>query len=354
MSFFPLEDLPNEILLKILSLLDIKGVLQCGQSSKRLREISNDKLLWLKLNLNERKVPYGFIKKAAENGCEYLNLHKGCVHGGGEKSEVPWRMKYLALFYTDNCTKVLQNCCSLEKLAVDGLKLTPWYIEQICRNSETLRILSLGPVTMGLRNPKELVEKLFSSMSKCHQLTEVNFYSGPYDPLDFRTLVENLTPNILKLNLPCHNVKDEHISTLVQRCKKIKELNLENTSITNDSVKSIVESLNSLEKLDVSCTKIKFTALLQLKSVPTLKILRCFPHYVYQNQTYKDKIKKLVLLLPDISINKPEDSFQIASPKKRVNGSIDHDWFWEIRAKDQDLFPFPEDFSWRYCTKYDK
>ena len=97
LSFFPFEDLPDEILLKILSLLDIKGVLQCGQSSKRLREISNDKLLWLKLNLNERKVPYGFIEKAVQNGTEYLNLHKGCVHGGGEKSEVPWRLKYLAI-----------------------------------------------------------------------------------------------------------------------------------------------------------------------------------------------------------------------------------------------------------------
>ena len=347
MSFFPLEDLPNEILLKILSLLDIKGVLQCGQSSKRLREISNDKLLWLKLNLTERKVPYGFIEKAMQNGCEYLNLHKGCVDGGGEKSEVPWRMKYLALFYTDNCTKVLQNCCSLEKLAVDGLKLTPWYIEQICRNSETLQILSLN---MGLSNPKELVQKLFSSMSKFHQLTEVNFYFGYHTMnMDFRNLVENLTPNILKLNLRNNNVKDEHISTLVQRCKKITDLNLRNTSITNDSVKSIVESLNSLEKLDVSCTKIKFTALLQLKSVPTLKILRCFPHYVYQNQTYKDKLKKLVLQLPDISINKPEDSFQIASPKKIVNESIDHDWFWEIRAKDQDLFPFLP-FSWSHYS----
>jgi len=41
LSFFPLEDLLDEILLKILSLLDIKGVLQCGQSSKRLKEFSH-------------------------------------------------------------------------------------------------------------------------------------------------------------------------------------------------------------------------------------------------------------------------------------------------------------------------
>ena len=82
LSLFPLKDLPDEILLKIRSLLDIKGVLQCGQSSKRLREISNDKSLWLKLNLNGRKVPYGFIEKAVQNGCKYLNLAYSCVNGG--------------------------------------------------------------------------------------------------------------------------------------------------------------------------------------------------------------------------------------------------------------------------------
>ena len=43
---FHLEGLPNEILLKIFSLLDIRGVLQCGQVSNRLRAISNDKSLW--------------------------------------------------------------------------------------------------------------------------------------------------------------------------------------------------------------------------------------------------------------------------------------------------------------------
>ena len=49
MSFFHLEGLPDEILLEIFSLLDIRGVLQCGQVSNRLRAISNDKLLWQKV-----------------------------------------------------------------------------------------------------------------------------------------------------------------------------------------------------------------------------------------------------------------------------------------------------------------
>ena len=91
LSFFHLEGLPDEILLKIFSLLDIKGVLRCGQVSKRLRDISNDKSLWLKLNLTGREVPFDFIAKAVENGCEYLKLKLNWVTGS-KKSEVPWKL----------------------------------------------------------------------------------------------------------------------------------------------------------------------------------------------------------------------------------------------------------------------
>ena len=93
LSFFHFEGLPDEILLKIFSLLDIKGVLRCGQVSNRLRDISNDQSLWLKLNLSEREVPFDFIAKAVENGCEYLNLHSSWVTGV-RKLEMPWKLKY--------------------------------------------------------------------------------------------------------------------------------------------------------------------------------------------------------------------------------------------------------------------
>ena len=115
LSFFYFEDLPDEILLNIFSFLDIKGVLQCGQVSKRLRAISNDKSLWFRLNLFRSEVPYDFIEKAVKNGCEYLNIGCGSVNGG-KKSEVPWKFKYLELYQsgTDWVLEVpegiLQNC----------------------------------------------------------------------------------------------------------------------------------------------------------------------------------------------------------------------------------------------------
>ena len=357
LSFFHFEGLPDEILLKIFSLLDIKGVLQCGQVSKRLRDISNDQSLWLKLNLTGREVPFDFIAKAVENGCEYLDLGSSWVKGG-KKSELPWKLKYLEISKYDYCEYkewvrdglggVLQNCHFLQKLAVDDLILNSNEIEHICQNGDTLRILSLDTCNINGNHRTELIKKLLSS---CPNLTELNLQDsagdGPQgiignnnllDP-HVCALVNNLPPNILKLNLSYQLcVHDKHVKTLVRRCNKITELNLSFTEITNDSLESIIKHLNSLEKLDVHYTNIDFSMLLQLKSIQTLKILFCLGQKTEEDI---EKIRNLKLRLPHISINGRinEEYLNIACPKKCLNDSIDRDWLWEIRTKKQDLFP---------------
>jgi hypothetical protein len=346
LSFFHFEGLADEIILKIFSLLDIKGVLQCGQVSMRLRNISNDQCLWSKLNLSEEQmIPYDFIEKAVQNGCEYLNLSYSFVHGV-KKAEVPWKLKYLEMSQSAGLLevpeRVLQNCHFLQKLAVDYLILDSCEIEQICQNGETLRILSLKGCTIDFEHRTELIKKLFT---KCSQLTELNMYRGfgsfpriaNNSLLDTHicSLVDNLTPNILKLNFASQlGIQDEHVNRLVRRCNNITELDLSRTSITNDSIESIVKNLNSLEKLNLKSTKIDFSTILQLKSIPTLKILNYYQSYGDRNG---EKIKNLKLQLPNITIN--EEHLHIACSTNEVNGSIDLNWIWEIGAKQQDLFP---------------
>ena len=131
-------------------------------------------------------------------------------------------------------------------------------------------------------------------------------------------------------------LEDKHVKTLVQKCNKITELALSFTQITNKSMESIVKNLCSLEKLDVYYTKIDYPTLLQLKSIPTLKVLNCFGR---QKKKDAEKIKNLKLQLPHIRINEEEEYLDIASSSKEVNGEVDQDWFWEVRSKQQDLFP---------------
>ena len=126
---------------------------------------------------------------------------------------------------------MLQNCHFLQKLAVENLTLNPCDIEQICQNGETLQILDLDGCTIDFEHRTELIQKLFT---KCSQLTELNIYKGfgssPRIANNFLldahicSLVDNLTPNILKLNLATQPwLRDKHVNTLVGRCNKITE-----------------------------------------------------------------------------------------------------------------------------------
>ena len=228
---------------------------------------------------------------------------------------------------------LLKNCHSLQKLAMENLGLESEDTNHIGKNGQTLKVLDLSGVCPcgGFQNPTEAIKNLFKS---CVELIELNFSNtwfnqGFYESEIFTALVYNLTPKIMKVDFSSNHtvLKDRHVMTLVERCQKITELNLSFTSITNDCVDSIATHLNSsLEKLDVSHTKIDSTALLELKSVGTLKVLRCSVKNI-------EKERHLRKNLPQVIINKDEYLSSIATS---TSDTVDYEnGFWEIKAKAQ-------------------
>ena len=91
LSILQLEDLPNEILMKIFKNLDVKDLLRCGQMSKRIRAISMDESLWEKINLLFKKVPIGFLGLVLRNGCKYLSLFGAKLIGEIEDFTQFWK-----------------------------------------------------------------------------------------------------------------------------------------------------------------------------------------------------------------------------------------------------------------------
>ena len=78
MSFL---DLPNEIILKVLSYTEITDVLRCGQVSKRLRTISNDKSLFQIVNLSGKYVKTDFLVTVLNKGCRSLSISNCSIWG---------------------------------------------------------------------------------------------------------------------------------------------------------------------------------------------------------------------------------------------------------------------------------
>jgi hypothetical protein len=343
LSSYQLDDLPDEVILKILDFSDLKERLLCGQVSKRLRAIANDKSLWLNLNLYERKVPYEFIKKAAGNGCQYLSL-VGCdIIGSTGKSESSFNLKYLNIYGgVQGVQKLVQNCSSLQKLSVAWLTLDLDDFQYICQSGQKLQVLDLEECFFDIHNLTESLEALFTN---CPHLTELSLSDSDLLDPHIQALVDNLTPTILKVNLGhCVNLKNKHVKKLVKRCNNITHLDLNHTAITNDSFRSIIEQLKaSLEDLNVYLTDVDFATLFELKSMPVLNTLICS----YLRLTADDvgdfiieQIENLKQQLPHIHINE-ERHFIIASPFKKMNEErlvFCNQWIWEVRAKEQNLF----------------
>jgi len=195
--------------------------------------------------------------------------------------------------------------------------------------SKSPNIASFGHELFKIDHRKET--KLLQDLcTNCAHLTELNIKGTPFKNGTIQAIVENLTPTILKVSLADQgNLKDEHVKKLVKRCNKITHLDLIFSGITNDSLQSIVQHLNtSLEELDVNGTIVDFDALLQLKSVATLKSLHSLLDV--------ENIKILKIQLPHVRI--PDEFLNIAWPNKMVNDFWDFDWIWISEQSDKPCF----------------
>ena len=149
-----LENLPNEILLKIFDYMKIKDLLRCGQVSRRIRIIAYDQSLWQKVNLHPKEiVPTGLLELILENNCEYLSTY-GKIVGKlnlNKASQLKCLIASNLIGYSDHHTNhevldiLLNSCHTLEKLSLNSVTLNERMIASICiQNGKTLRVLRLN------------------------------------------------------------------------------------------------------------------------------------------------------------------------------------------------------------------
>ena len=81
-----IEDLPDEIILKVLGSLDIQSLIFCGQVSKRIRTITRDESLWEIKIICDKNIQTEFLEFILDNGCKYLIM---CPLSNNEKNCQP-------------------------------------------------------------------------------------------------------------------------------------------------------------------------------------------------------------------------------------------------------------------------
>ena len=333
---FELDNLPDEIILKVMSYLESREVLRCGQVSKRIRAISRDELLWQKINFaNNTPVGYkekrptsytsDFLEMILSNGCKYLNLH-GTKISGVLKLKNPSQLRYLDLSGTRSSQRILKgildSCYSLEKLSLSHCYLNRNYINSVChQNGQTLKVLDL-------QGCKGLIPEFIQDIVKfCVELREFNFAKTSMKEESFNFIMNNITTKIEKIRLGFLTfVKDKHIKTLVTRCNKISALSLSAgyDTLTKDTFTNIIENLHdTLEELDICCHEateefVKEDNYLELSKLQKLKRFHCY--------ITPARVETLKLHLPNLDIDNAHGQIIARNWPQQLG-------IWEIQEK---------------------
>ena len=312
------QDLPDELVLKILSYSKTKDLISCGQVSKRIRRISHDSILWVTANLKNKIVKTELLEMILRKGCKILNLRNSMILGN-LSSNIKSQLRILKFSRPQfnihcecdgdcNCApdcnektgvleELLFSCCSLQHLVMEGVLLTPKMAKSICKNGKTLQILNLNFSDLDEPILKEIIPS-------CQELKEVDLAYGNYADLEF--LAKNITPNVEKLHLSSISqdlypvIDDYCFEILLRRCNKIKVLSLEATYMTDYSLSNIKQCLNrTLEELSLGpCDEISYRGFLLLKFMPRLKTLNVY----YSDKDHDREIRNLRKLLPHLII----------------------------------------------------
>ena len=258
-------EFPIEILLKILSCLEIVELIKFSRTSKRIRIICFDNSLWQNINLSKKRVPTEFLQKVIAYGCKYINLNEAKITGTLQLDNES-QLENLDL---SGCTaenqsvfeELLKSCHYLQKLTLTQKVKLEVMSQLTSQNGKTLQVLNCwqGIQCSSGWNPHLLELSTIECIIKnCTELKELTFWSGMNrdktngnrwyycgicdDGIDY--LVNNIPPEIEKFDFGNSAFGEEQINILVTRCTKLKELGLLiKTNVKNDILTHIIDTI---------------------------------------------------------------------------------------------------------------
>ena len=228
-NYSQLENLPNEILLRIFDYLNpkIKELLLFGQVSRRIRSIAHDQSLWQNMNLFPRRiVPVGLLQLILENGCKRINTSSQIV--GTLTLNQESQLEFLNIDLSANIdprvlTALLASCHSLKQLRLSNVILNPDMISSIChQNGRTLKVLRLAHCNT---TTTEWIQPIIDN---CVELSVLDLIDTKLSEESIEYMANNLTPTISKLWLTS-GIKSrdkcmQMINILEKRCNNLNEL----------------------------------------------------------------------------------------------------------------------------------
>ena len=275
MATFRLEDLPDELIVKVFSFLEIRDLICLGQLSIRIRAISHDEQFWQKINLyhdigRERPQKPHSSLDSPDRPQAFLTEE---VLGGLGPEVLPLSLSKSGAAIVPGAPPSLPELTRIEKIPARFLKIA---INNGCK------YLSLCPnqvdgnlgldqasslIYLKVQQPKTLpnfpnftkfsvLEELLSS---CHSLKKLSMNSVTLHFDEVYTICNQNGRTLQTLNLNgCQivgswEVELKLVQTIVRSCTNLKEVNFDSTNLSEEAIQYLVENITpSIELLSLN------------------------------------------------------------------------------------------------------
>ena len=315
-----IEALPDEILVKIFSLISIKDLCKVSQVSHRMRNISQENCLWREIKIWAQVVPEKFMQKMIKFEVQYLTLECCSIAPLPVEllEENNMNLKYLNISKCLGDDEFLANLVasskSLEYINFGETRGSLVYkcIQNIPLQNSITTIDFTGMSKLVAENGPGWNKLTFASIKilidNCQELTNVSFSNTILSTDSISYICKKLTNKALKINFSGEKVKDEDIEDLAKNCKKLEYLNLTDTWVTLGAVQEIFRTWSKtlvdlslpeeigiilgLHEKETIGHDLKIFAF-KIQSMPNLQYLHIGDPYGSIKISYREKCKRI-------------------------------------------------------------
>lgn len=199
----PFQFVSDEILLHIFSYLPKKALTRIALVNDRFNRVQQDETLWVRMDLGNKPLKRGAISKLLCRGLVILRLAQAKIQSPifepdfnpvGFVSKLQYLDLSMASIDTESLTQLLHACGNLKKLSVEFVPLNMSVCHEIGLNMglEVLNMAMCEGITKSA---------LAYILQMCPNLTALNIAWINLSCDGCSTLAENLTPNIVRLNM---------------------------------------------------------------------------------------------------------------------------------------------------------
>ena len=221
-----LQNLPNEILLKIFEFIKpkIKELISLSHVCRRLRLVAHDQSFWENINLFPKSQSAGLIQMIIEKGCKRMMACSQIV--GTLTINEESQLEFFSTWHTNNriLNELLKSCHQLKHLDLNSVILTHDIISSICQNGNTLNILKLAEWSSDNTRyvPAEWIQQIIDN---CCELTLLDLSNTNLKEESIIYVSKKLTPKTSKVwltGLKSVTKCEEIIELLEDRCNLTK------------------------------------------------------------------------------------------------------------------------------------